>query len=82
MTTLQKLDTAPDLIKMTDAPQFLPLSYEQISYHVCRGTVPVLRIGKRVFLKKSVIQYILEFGTDGLTIPEQKPIFPFSAGEK
>jgi len=79
MTTLQKLETAPDLIKMRDVSQFLPFSYEQVTNLVYRGTVPHIRIGKKIFIKKSVLVHILEYGTDGLpSLPEAKPIFLYS----
>jgi hypothetical protein len=57
---------AQELIPITEVPQHLPVSLPTVRFWVMQEKVPVIRIGRRIFLKREVVERIAQEGTDEL----------------
>lgn len=55
-----------ELIPVGEVPQHLPVSLPTVRAWVMQQKVPVVRIGRRVFFKREVVERIAQEGTEEL----------------
>jgi len=69
MSTLGKSNKT--LLTARQAAELLPISHSQIYSFGVKGIIPSIRIGKRLFFRREVIERVLREGTD---IPKPTPV--------
>ena len=54
------------LIPVIEVPEYLPIKLGTLRNYIHLGKIPVIRIGRRVYMNESTIAKIAQFGLDAV----------------
>jgi predicted DNA-binding transcriptional regulator AlpA len=77
MSTLEK--TSKSLLTPRQVADILPISHSLIYSFGVKGVIPSIRIGKRLFFQREVIERVLREGTE---IPQPTPVISTSQNKE
>ena len=66
------MDALDSLVSISEASELLPVSTSLLYNLIKDHRIPSIKIGKRVFLKRTTVERVMRDGTD--PIPQQHPV--------
>ena len=71
METDKRLPKKVKLIPAENIPEYLPVKMPTIRSWIMQNKLPVIRLGRRVFIKRNVIERILDEGLSSVSNGEE-----------